>query len=413
MKKQVLFLFCCLFIIYGVIAQDQQKFGIDFSGFVKTDLMWDSRQTISIREGHFLLYPANELLDPDGKDINAVSNFNMLSIQTRLQGKITGPDAFNAKTSGIIEGEFFGHSDGDINGFRLRHAFVKLNWAEQQLLIGQTWHPLFIPGCFPDVVSFNTGAPFQPFSRNPQVAFTQKINKLSLTFTASTQRDFVSNGPDGANSKYLRNAGMASWNLRLEYLDENKEEGTVIHAGISGNYQTLKPRLATTAGYKTDNTFGSSVGMAFLKVKLPEVTIKAMGIYGEDTYNLTMLGGYAVETTDPVSFEETYVPIKTLSAWTDIHTNGTQMQFGLFAGYSKNLGTSFDVNGLYFSRGNNIDHLYRISPRMIYNSGKFRIAPEIEYTVAAYGQPQSPDLKVTDTKNIGNLRFLVGIYYFF
>jgi hypothetical protein len=206
---------------------------------------------------------------------------------------------------------------------------------------------------------------------------------------------------------------MASWNLRLEYLDENKEKGTAIHAGISGNYQTLKPRLSTTAGYKTDNTFGSSIAMAFLKVKLPEVTIKAMGVYGEDTYNLTMLGGYAVETTDPVTFEETYVPLKTLSAWTDIHTNGTQMQFGLFAGYSKNLGTSSDITGPYFTRGNTIDHLYRIAPRMIYNSGKFRIAPEIEYTVAAYGTPKVNDGTVSDANNVGNLRFLVGIYYFF
>lgn len=137
MKKYLLGFSLNLLFLTTSFAQ-QPIFGIDFSGFVKTDIIHDSRQTVSIREGHFLLYPAQEELDINGKDINAVSNFNILSIQTRLHGKITGPDAFGAKTSGAIEGEFFGHSDGDINGFRLRHAFVKLNWTNTQLLVGQT-----------------------------------------------------------------------------------------------------------------------------------------------------------------------------------------------------------------------------------------------------------------------------------
>lgn len=413
MKSNLLAFVFCISFTSAIFGQEQPKFGIDFSGFVKTDLIWDSRQTVSIREGHFLLFPANELLDPNGKDLNAVSNFNMLSIQSRLTGKITGPDALGAKTSGLLEGEFFGTTDSDISGFRLRHAFVKLNWKTSQLLIGQTWHPLFITSCFPDVVSFNTGAPFQPFSRNPQIAFTQKINKISLTLTATSQRDFVSTGPDGPSSKYLRNAGMAAWNIKVEYFTENKEKGTAFQAGLSGNSQILKPRISTLSGYKTDNTFASSIGMAYVKVKLPDVTIKAMGVYGQDTYNLTMLGGYAVETIDWATLAEEYIPLNTVSAWTDIHTNGTVWQFGLFAGYSKNNGTSDSTVGNYFVRTNNIDHLYRISPRVIYNSGKFRIAPEIEYTAAAYGTMEMSDGTVTDTKNIGNLRFLVGIYYFF
>ncbi len=109
MIKKLLLLFIILLFSIISIAQEQPKFGITFNGFVKTDVIWDSRQTVNIREGHFLLYPANELLDKNGDDINATANFNILSIQTRLRGNITGPDAFGAKTSGAIEGEFFGH----------------------------------------------------------------------------------------------------------------------------------------------------------------------------------------------------------------------------------------------------------------------------------------------------------------
>jgi hypothetical protein len=120
MKKVLILL--CTFSSLLFSQTDKQSFGISFSGFVKTDIFYDTRQSVVIREGHFLLYPQNENLDVNGNDVNDKSSFNMLSIQTRLNGKITGPDAIGAKTSGVIEGEFFGHSESDINGFRLRHA---------------------------------------------------------------------------------------------------------------------------------------------------------------------------------------------------------------------------------------------------------------------------------------------------
>ena len=193
-KYRLLFFF--LFLVISTQSQNNTpKYGIDFSGFVKNDFFWDSRQNVTIREGHFLLYPMPISEDADKNDINAKSNFNFLSIQSRLSGKITGPDAFKAKTSGLIEADFFGNENtnfADVNGFRLRHAYVKLNWEKSELIFGQTWHPMFIAGCFPGVVSFSTGSPFQPFSRNPQIKWIRKIGKLSLAISANSQRDFIS-----------------------------------------------------------------------------------------------------------------------------------------------------------------------------------------------------------------------------
>jgi len=40
---------------------------------------------------------------------------------------ISGVNAFGAKATGLIESEFFGNSESDINELRLRHAFIKLN----------------------------------------------------------------------------------------------------------------------------------------------------------------------------------------------------------------------------------------------------------------------------------------------
>ncbi|MFO7614759.1 MAG: hypothetical protein R6W71_08990 [Bacteroidales bacterium] len=405
----------CLFILtLTSYSQEEPKFGIKFSGFVKTDILWDSRQTVDIREGHFLLYPKPVLPDAEGNDINARASFNFLSIQTRLKGDIFGPDALGAKTSGTIEGEFFGMADGNINGFRLRHAFVKLNWTSTELLVGQTWHPMFITSSYPEVVSFNTGTPFLVFSRNPQIRVTQDIKGLRLIFTALSQIDFKSNGPDGPSTKYLRNSAIPSLNLNLEYSRKNVEEKKEFLAGIAGNFKRLIPELVTDSGYKTGEGINSFAGMAYVKVGMPKAVFKLAGLYGQNMFDYTMIGGYAAEQY--IENEKgfvTYRNFTTLSVWTEIMTTGKKMQGGLFLGWSKNMGAGDIIMKPYYSRGSDIACLYRISPRFVYNAGKFRIAPEIEYTVASYGTTNFLDGQVTDPEPVGNLRFLLGVFYFF
>lgn len=408
---------CLIALPLILLSQEEPKFGIRFSGFVKTDILWDSRQTVNLREGHFLLYPKPELPDADGNDINAKASFNFLSIQTRLKGDITGPDALGAKTSGCIEGEFFGMVDGDINGFRLRHAFVKLNWASTELLVGQTWHPMFIASSFPEVVSFNTGTPFLIFARNPQIRVTQDIKHFRLIFTALSQIDFKSTGPDGPNTKYLRNSAIPSLNLNLEYSHKNVEEKKEVLVGVAGNFKRLVPELVTDSNYQTNEGINSLAGMAYLKLGFPKATFKLTGIYGQNMFDYTMIGGYAAgQYIENEQGMVTYRNFSTLSVWTEIMTNGKKMQGGLFLGWSKNMGTGDIIsqnNKDYYARGFDIAHLYRISPRFIYNAGKFRIAPEIEYTVAAYGTPNFLEGSVVDPEPVGNIRFLIGVFYFF
>jgi len=388
-------------------------FGITFSGFVKTDIFYDSRQSTSIREGHYLLFPKARLSGPDGDDVNDRASFNILSIQTRLAGKITGPDALGAKTSAYIEAEFFGTSDADINGFRLRHGYLKLNWTHSELMIGQFWHPMFITESFPDVVSFNTGAPFQPFNRSPQVRFTQAFGRVSLSATALAQRDFVSTGPDGATSSYLRNAALPELNLKIQYASKNEARKTETVAGLGGDLMKIAPRILTAAGYETDESLTGFAAMAFFKSRWPKWTWKAEAIWGQNLYHLTMLGGYGVrEVVDPLRLDWAYTPVATLSVWTEIMTNGAPWQTGVFAGYSRNLGAPDAIGGATYARGADIDELYRISPRLVYNIGKMRFAGEVELTGASYGAPD-PLGKVQDARFVSNLRVLLAAYYFF
>lgn len=392
--------------------EKEPTFGISFSGFVKTDIFYDSRQTQCIREGHFLLFPRPELLDPTGADINDRSNMNMLSLQSRILGRVTAPDTFGAKTSGLIEGEFFGHSDPDINGFRLRHAYLRLNWTKTEVLVGQFWHPMFITESFPDVVSFNTGAPFQPFNRSPQVRLTHSIGPTKVSLTALSQRDFTSAGPGGANSSYLRNAAAPEVNLKLQYGAGDAAMGTETVVGAGLNHLRIVPRLVTDAGFKTTEPVGGLAGMVFFKRRLPAWTVKAEAFYGQNAHHLTMIGGYACRNIDPETKAVDYTTLNTFSLWSEVHTNGLTWQPGLFLGYSKNLGAGGEIGGMCFARGNDIDSLYRISPRLVLNAGRFRFATETEWTSAAFG---TPDIRgrVHGARPVGNLRVLFATYLFF
>jgi len=175
-------------------SNDSDKQGITWSGFVKVDYMFDSRQTISAREGHFNIAPAPENIDAiTGEDLNAQSNFNILAIQSRLKGTIKGPEFFGMKTAGVIEAAFFGNSNGTTGEFRLRHAFVKLSNDNIDILMGQYWHPMFVTAVFPGTYSFNTGVPFQAFSRNPQLRVATK-GTFKFIGVLFTERDFKTRG---------------------------------------------------------------------------------------------------------------------------------------------------------------------------------------------------------------------------
>lgn len=386
---------------------DKQSFGISFSGFVKTDIFYDTRQSITIREGHFLIYPQDENSDVNNNDINDKSSFNILSVQSRINGKITGPEVIGAKPCAVLEGEFFGTSDPDINGFRLRHAFVKLDWEKTSMLVGQTWHPMFIIEMFPGVVSFNTGAPFQPFSRNPQIRFTYSIDKIKLMAVAASQRDFASNGPNGFTSTYLRNSVVPNLDFQIQYSSNE------VFAGAGIDYKQLTPRIVTTENIKTDNTISSLAFTAFAKLSFEPVTFKLQGVYGSNLADHIMLGGYAVKSVDTLTGVEEYTALKCFSIWGEVST-GKDIEYAVFAGYTKSLGADDNIPGTYYGRGTNIENVFRVSPRVQFNFGSLRFSTELEYTLAGYGTPNNLNKgKIEDVKTFTNLRILGAVYYFF
>ena len=409
--KKILFI---LGIVAGLQFQSpaqeaESDVGIRFRGFVKNDVFYNTRQTVTAREGHFMLWPAPQSLDARGEDVNARHSFNILAIQSRLSGTITGPDAFGASTSGKIEGDFFAQANDNINLFRLRHAYLQLQWENTRLLFGQYWNPFFVTACYPGTVSFNTGSPIQPFARNPQVRLTHSLGSFQLMAAALGQRDYASRGPAGATSKYLRNSGLPEFHFQVQVSSRR------IVAGAGLAHKRIVPRNETLTGLKTDQAVSGLSAIGFAKITLPALTIKMEAVHGQNNPDVLNISGFAVSSIEAVTDYRTYTPMRNMSLWTDIHTNGDRFQAGLFAGYTQNLGTSESITNpaVLYGFGSNIASLYRLSPRIVYNSGRVRFGLEGEYTSADFGSAYNDHAIPVDTHTQENLRVLFSSWYFF
>jgi hypothetical protein len=374
---------------------------LTWSGFVKADYFYDSRQTVFAREGHLLLWPSAISRDPNGTDRNAVPTFNALAIQTRLRAGITGPDFFGYKTTGAIEGEFFGHTDADINGFRMRHAFVNLTNAKMQMTFGQTWHPFFVPECFPGTYSFNTGTPFATIERNPQFRISSQ-GKTKVFAAILTERDFSVRltGAADQSTGYLRNSGLPEFAAGIQHT-----EGALV-LGATVNYKSIRPSLATVFGsttaaggnYATKAQI-SDVGFAtYLKYKKGNTSIKIQNIYGSDHSDMLMLGGFGISDTviSGKSKDYTYTPIATNATWADLEWSKGSVEAGLFVAYASNLGASSDLKGIVgatgaagapttYGFGQTFRNMARIAPRVGWKMGKMKVGVEVEYSSATSG----------------------------
>lgn len=406
MKKTVLLLLLVpAALIWGQNKTTADKPGVSLSGYIKTDVIYDTRQTVNAREGHFLLYPSPVKNDAAGEDINNRNSFNILSIQSRLSLSATGPEMLGAKPTSFAEGEFFGHSNADINGFRLRHAYLKLQWSELSLLMGQYWHPMFVPEVSAGVVSFNTGAPFQPFSRNPQIRLTYSMGKLNLIAAAAAQRDFSSPGPSGASSAYLRNTGIPNLHLQLQYKD-----GELI-MGSGGDFKRITPKIETAKNYRTDAALNSFAALAYIKFKVSPLTVKFEGVYGQNLADMFMLGGYAVKSIDTIKGIEDYSSLNVASFWCDLQT-GKELQAGLFIGYTKNLGSKDAVTGTVYSNAANLGELLRVAPRIQWRKGNLSFGAEYEFTSAKYGKLTQKAAVENSVKAVNSRILFAGYYYF-
>lgn len=403
------------------IQQDEQnKMVVSFGGYIKPEAYWDTRQIVADRDGEFLYYPDADKPDVQGRDINSRGEFDMITIQTRLNALIKAPRiADSTYLSGFVEIDFFGVDNSTINTPRMRHAWMRINRKESTFLFGYYWHPIVVEECNAmDVVSFNEGVPFESFSRNPQIRYEYNHeDKVKFIVAALTEVDFKSTGTDGDNTKYLRNSLVPI--LHAQVQGRYKQHCF----GVGVDFRRLKPRLESATGFKVDEHVNSVSALAYVTLQFKDWVLKTKATYASNDFSYLMVGGYGIHSVNPITEQQTYTPIRNIATWLDF-SYGKVLVPGLFFGFLKNLGAPeclapvSDVPGatsladVIYGRGKNIDWLLRASPRLVWNVKNLQVCGELEVTHAEYGTIEQ-NAKVCGNDPQTNVRVLLATFYYF
>lgn len=401
-------------------APAEKEWDVSLYGFIRTDYIWDSRKSAQVREYNLNLYPLDESLDANGDDVNATDASNFLSVVSRLGVKAKGPNVWGAKMTGTLEGDFFGNTEATIGLFRLRHAYVNMDWAKTSITAGQTWYPTFIPEVFPGVANFSTGIMFNPFGWASQVRIKQNFTKeLSFAVTAYKEREFTtSTATGGTQNAASINSALPTLHGQFQFKNKNWI------AGLGVEYKSLQP-LTVSAGKASSEKVNSTTVVGYAKYSNDKFSVKAYGISGGNMFNMVMLGGFAGYTE--TGGQEKYEAIKTTAYWVDIASNGKKIAPGLFFGMTSNGGTGKDGATAFYGRGFTaatatpsvptriVDKVMRVSGRVDFKQNKFRVTPELEYTAATWGDPNAKKDFTVDAnqKDVSNMRFVISCAYSF
>ena len=409
--KKTLFIVALMSMFIGG-AKAQEKPSIKLYGFIRNYACFDTRESMTSNSEQFYYMPKDEAFDANGDDINEQPNMMLLSITTRLGANITGPEFLGAKTSAKIEADFAGFGTSN-TVLRIRQAYAKMDWEKNSVLLGQAWHPM-MGDMMPDVFSLETGAPFTPFSRTPQLRYDYKNKGFTLTATALYQFQYTSYGPDGSSFNYARNAIVPELYFQAMY----KNGGFQIGAGV--DLLTIKPRQKfehNGATYKCKEDPVVSVSpTVFASYKNGNWGVKGRFTYAQNAAHLSMISGYGVTNID-ANGEQEYGTLNSVGGWVDVTYKQPLkkgfLTFCCFAGYTKNLGCQDDIVGPIYMRGEkNMDNMWRVAPSVLYTHNAMSFGIEYNPTTVAYGTADSR-YKVKDTHNVTNHRICAMMKYNF
>lgn len=408
MKKQLLLLPLSLMALNGIAEEVESKKGFELKiyGQVRADLFYNTRANEESVDGLFYSYPKDHNYDAEGNDLNDKDNSNMYLLYSRLGLDVKGPDLGKAKTSAKIEFDFRG-SGTTLSVVRLRHAYFNFNWGKSSVLAGQTWHP-FYGDVAPQILNLNMGAPFQPFSRAPQVRYRFSHNALQLTATALWQSQYLSNGPDGKSNKYIKNSCVPELHFGADY----KTSNFMVGAGI--DMTSLVPRTQASVNdktFKVNERVTTVSGEVHVKYTSPMWYVAAKSVLASNLTQTSMLGGYGVKEIDAITGEQSYSPNRNSSSWINV-VYGKKWKVGVFGGYMKNLGTTDAVSKMY-GTGTNVDQLLSGSAEITYNLPHWKIGLEYNHTSAWYGDLNPANGKIINTHSVGNNRFVASATFSF
>ncbi|MBO7076681.1 MAG: hypothetical protein J6W01_00355 [Bacteroidales bacterium] len=409
MTKKIILAIALLAATLSAAAQETApKF--KWYGFIRNYAVADTRESVYGTEDFFYYVPKDVKM-VNGTDLNAQKTFAFAAITSRIGLDVTGYEVSGWNVGAKLEADFYAGVSG-VTGtalLRLRQAYVTLAKGGFSAKIGQAWHPMAAD--MPHVFSLNTGAPFGPFSRTPEVVLEGKLSdSVTLTGALLWQMQYTSAGPEGASANYMKYSGIPELYLGLSY----KANGFTGRVGV--DMLSIRPRH-NDGTRKVSDRITTVSPFIYLEYTKNLFSIKAKSIFAQAGEHMNLNGGYGVSAVNSDG-SWSYSPTRNSSTWVSL-SYGKKLQGVLFGGYVRNFGTKDALVGdLYFSKNSfsNMRQMYRIAPELIYNLGKVAFGLEYEMTSVQYGDFGAADVYGLANQNIHcvtNHRFQLMVKYTF
>ena len=322
----------------------------------------------------------------NGFDANAGFNWRFVSLTTRLGLDVSGYKWGSMGISGKVEADFYNLS-GSVPILRLRQAFMKLSFDNNplSLTIGQAWHPMAAD--MPHMNNLETGAPFNPFNRSPQLTADVKLGSgLTLTASLLYLNHYLPTGPAGKSKDYYK-YGLPEAYVGIAYAGKS----ITAKAGVD---------ILNTLPYRTVNNEGKVQANGFLTTFSPFVFFQftkgsfqllAKSILAQGGEHLNLLSGYGVASYSADTHTYAYTPMQDWASFVSFQY-GKKFQVLGMLGYMKQLGTTQDLMDpvktlwLNSSADTKVQQAFRATPTVAWNLGKFTVSLEYNLTAAQFGE---------------------------
>ena len=411
--RKSLFLITLAALLTGSAAFAQEEVPAQYKlyGFIRNYMVFDTHEVSAGTQDLYFYMPKDRNLNDEGTDLAEIPSFRMLALTTRLGLNVSGYRIGDLKVSGAVEGDFY-CMNGSVAAFRLRQAYMGLLWdnlvlGDLLVNVGQTWHPLAAD--LPHVTNLETGAPFNPVNRSPQIMAHWTVGKFTWTGGILYPMQYLPTGPNGKSGDYNKYGLIPEVYLGVSL----KSGGFLGRVGV--DFFSIKPRWNAPIITASDVVDGQRVlvydtsvtkqnqsrlfaysPFVFLQYTHGSFQVKAKSILAQAGEHLNLLSGYGA-TFDWNREELTYTPMQDWASYISFQV-GKKWQFLAMAGYMQRLGTTksifgyddYFVNSLWLntSADTRIQRAVRITPTIALNVGKLTFSLEYNGPAAFFGEGQ-------------------------
>lgn len=406
MKKVLLLLALSLTCSAAFAEGDETPAKFKLYGFIRNYTVLDTREVNGGTHDLYFYMPKDRSLNAAGEDLNAGLNWKSIALTTRVGLDVSGYQIGAMKIGGKVEADFYSLNGtgtaSTIAQFRLRQAFMGLSWSLSEgssflLNIGQTWHPMGAD--LPHCTNLESGAPFNPFNRSPQIMAHYTVGGFTLTggllyLSQYLPMDAQANAKSVAPYKYgfpevflgvayktgpvLMKAGVDVINTKPFRTVSVLDESGNIAKGENG-----KPQTSKVSGILT----GISPYVFFQYTK-GLFQLRAKSILAQSGEHLNILSGYGISAISGTTYS--YTPMQDWASFLSFQY-GKKFQVMAMAGYMKQLGTTEDLLDpkqiwINTAADTKIQQAFRVTPTLAWNIGKFTISLEYDLTYAQFGE---------------------------